>query len=159
MKAGPTVVFNVHFVRGSSSRRVLLEGAAPDRGIESLPAARVPHLSRLMALALRLQALVQSGAIQDYASASRLGGVTRARLSQIVALLNLASDIQAAILELPPNTGGRDRISERDIRPITGCVEWDSQRHMWEELLRRAHPRRDDSHRKELDRAPRSENH
>jgi hypothetical protein len=42
-----------------------------------------------------------------------LGHVTRARVCQIMNLLQLAPDIQEAILFLPRVEGGRDPIKER----------------------------------------------
>jgi hypothetical protein len=55
---------------------------------------RVPRVSRLLALALRLDRLVHAGAIADYATLARLGHVSRARVSQILGLVLLAPDIQ-----------------------------------------------------------------
>jgi hypothetical protein len=75
-----------------------------------LPAGRVPRVSRLMALALRFQGLLQQGLIADYATLARLGHVSRARVSQIMNLLVLAPDIQEALLFLPRTEKGRDPI-------------------------------------------------
>ena len=61
-----------------------------------------------MALALRLDHLVRTGAIADYATLARLGHVSRARVSQILSLLLLAPDIQETLLFLPPTEPGRD---------------------------------------------------
>lgn len=55
---------------------------------------------------------------------ARLGHVTRARVTQIMNLLNLAPDIQEYLLWLPTGSG----IAERDMRPITADVRWDRQR-------------------------------
>lgn len=54
----------------------------------------------------------------DQAELARLGHVTRARLTKIMNLLNLAPDIQGAVLFLPPTENGRDAVTERDLRPI-----------------------------------------
>lgn len=61
----------------------------------------VPRVSKLMALAIRLEELVQRGEVRDYADLARLGYVTRARITQIMNLLNLAPDIQENLLFLP----------------------------------------------------------
>jgi hypothetical protein len=84
----------------------------------------VPRISKLMALAIRFDGLVQRGEVQDYADLARLGYVTRARMTQIMNMLNLAPDIQEAILFLPRTMKGFDPICERDIRPITGVPQW-----------------------------------
>jgi hypothetical protein len=59
-------------------------------------------------LTLRLDKLVRTGAIADYATLARLGHVSRARVSQILSLLLLAPDIQETLLFLSPTERGRD---------------------------------------------------
>jgi hypothetical protein len=90
-----------------TSRRSLLMQAEGE-----LPAAagRPPRIACLLALAYRFDELVRSGAVRDYAELARLGHVTRARVTQIMNLLNLAPDIQEDILWLPP---GRRAGSQR----------------------------------------------
>ena len=95
----------------------------------------VPRISRLMALAIRFDGLIQRGEVQDYADLARLGYVTRARITQIMNLLNLAPDIQEALLFLPRTLQGRDAISERDIRPIARVPYWNRQRALWAQLV------------------------
>ena len=87
-----------------------------------------------MALAIRIEGLVRDGVISDYAAAAELGHVTRARMSQIMNLLNLAPDIQEAILFLPPVESGRDPITEREIRPVSASMDWKAQRIYWAAL-------------------------
>ena len=70
----------------------------------------------------------------DQAEMSRLGHVTRARLTQIMNLLSLAPDIQEAILFLPATERGRESITERDLRPISALADWRMQRRMWAKL-------------------------
>ena len=62
---------------------------------------RIPRITRLMALAIKLQNMVDCGEVRDYADLARLGYVTRARLTQIMNLLLLAPDIQEHLLSLP----------------------------------------------------------
>ncbi|MBU1319813.1 MAG: hypothetical protein KKH67_11540 [candidate division Zixibacteria bacterium] len=94
----------------------------------------VPRISKLMALANRFDGLIRRGEVQDYADLARLGQVTRARITQIMGLLNLAPDIQEAILFLPRTVRGRDPIRERDVRPIASVPHWSRQRKMWVQL-------------------------
>ena len=56
--------------------------------------------------------------IAEVSSIFRSRHVTPSRVSQILALLQLAPDIQEAILFLPPTERGRDPVTERDLRPI-----------------------------------------
>ena len=82
----------------------------------------------------RFEQLLRDGVVADQAELARLGHVSRARVSQILALLQLAPDIQEAILFLPPTERGRDPVTERDLRPIAAVVGWRGQRGMWQEL-------------------------
>src|ERR1022692_1512914 len=49
-------------------------------------AARLPRITRLLALAVRFEGLLQEGTVRDYADLARLGGVSRARITQIMSL-------------------------------------------------------------------------
>lgn len=102
-----------------------------------MAAGRIPRLSRLMALAIRIEGLVRDGIVPDYATAAKLGHITRARMTQITNLLHLAPDIQEQILFLPRTERGRDPITERDIRPIVAVPDWRKQRKMWKSLIAR----------------------
>lgn len=126
-----TVTTTVHFRVTSRGRKVLTPGPAPTPH----PTGRVPRVARLMALAIRFEGLLESGAVANQAELAALGHVTRARLTQIMNLLHLAPDIQEQILQLPAVERGRDRVSERDLRPIAGEISWVMQRAMWQSLL------------------------
>ncbi len=126
-----TIQTKVHFRSGTRSKKELRTGEKRSR----TPAGRTPRISRLMALAIRIEGLVKSKAVPDYATAARLGHVTRARMSQIANLLNLAPEIQESILFLPVVESGRDSITERDIRPIAATPDWRKQKNMWDSLL------------------------
>ncbi|KAA5541889.1 hypothetical protein FYK55_16970 [Roseiconus nitratireducens] len=102
-------------------------------GNEESP-ARLPRVTKLMALAIRLDQLIRNGVVADQAEIARLGYVSRARLTQIMDLLLLAPDIQEEILRLPPVKRGESCISEHDIRPIAATACWDAQRQMWRAL-------------------------
>lgn len=126
-----TIERKVHFQQGRHTRKELREGeAAP-----SAPVGRVPRVSRLMALAIRLDKLIRDGVVTDQAELARLGQVSRARLTQIMNLLCLAPDIQEEILFLPPTERGRDAVTEKQLRPIAGSPSWNKQRDMWQRFL------------------------
>ena len=114
--------------RGSRKRR------PSDRGFSS-EAGRVPRISRLMALAMRLDDLIRSGEVTSYAELARLGHVTRARLSQIIGLLCLAPDLQEEVLFLPRTLKGRDPIQLRHLLPIASLADWRKQRIRWKALI------------------------
>lgn len=127
----------IHFGRAPRGRKELRRGEAPPAPPPPI-FGRVPRIARLMALALRFQGLVESGEVRDYAELARLGHVTRARMTQIMNLLNLAPDIQEDILFLPPIEHGRDPLREWQLRPITLVPDWRKQRRLWRELHCRA---------------------
>ncbi len=64
---------------------------------------------------------------------ARLGHVTQPRMSQIMALNQLAPDIQEALLNLPA-TKGKPEIHEKRLRPIASLLRWDDQRSAWRKL-------------------------
>jgi hypothetical protein len=100
----------------------------------TLAPSRVPRISRLMALALRLDELVRSGVVADYAELARLGHVSRARISQILNLLALAPDIQESLLFLPSVERGRDPVHLGQLQPLTAILDWHEQRRLWPAL-------------------------
>ena len=124
-----TVRSKIHFRPGKRSKRELRQGESKET-----PAGRVPRVSRLMALAIRFEQLVREGVVADYAELARLGHVTRARMSRIMNLLNLAPDIQETLLFLPRVTEGKDPITERELRAIVAEADWRKQRRMWRGL-------------------------
>jgi hypothetical protein len=132
MRSTLTIELPVHFHRcGHGSRKEIRSGAQTP----ALPPGRVPRVSRLMALALRLDELVRTGQVGSFSAVASLGHVTRARVSQIAGLLHLAPDIQEALLFLPPTQRGRDPIILADLIPMAAALDWRKQRRLWRRLL------------------------
>jgi hypothetical protein len=121
---------DVHFTKHGRGRKELESGVEPP----SPTPGRVPRVSRLLALAHRLERLVRTGVVKDYAEAARLGHVTRARISQIMSLLYLAPDVQETILYLPRIERGRDLVVLHELLPIAGAADWAKQRRLWRRL-------------------------
>ena len=84
-----------------------------------------------MALAIRFDQLIRDGVVVDQAELARLGQVSRARLTQIMNLLNLATDIQEDLLALQSSDKGRDWATERNLRAMASVTDWRKQRRMW----------------------------
>lgn len=119
--------------RAKGAKRVLkTDPSAPPK---SLPLGRVPRISKLMALAIRWEGLIASGAVKDYAEIAGLCHVSRARVTQIMNLNLLAPDIQEALLFLPRVEAGRDGVALRNLRAITLEASWERQRRMWRGIL------------------------
>jgi hypothetical protein len=116
-------------------------------GVQAAPVVteespRVPRLARLMALALHIEALVQSGTVSSYAEVARLGHVSRARVCQILSLVQLAPNIQEQLLFLPRPGQGRAPLPLRKVLAIAAVLDWDEQRRGWRKLQRAIKVRR-----------------
>ena len=135
MSSGRDVTYALDFSVGGRDQREPKIGSQ-DRQSPDWEATEpaIPRIARLMALAIRFEGLLRKGTIRDLAELARLGGVTRARMTQIIQLLDLAPDIQEQILFLPPLRG----LNERNLRPITKRIDWDEQRRLFQELVHRS---------------------
>ncbi len=130
-----TIACQVHFQGRGRGSRLRLHAGPPPKPVAREP-GRVPRVARLMALALRLDERLRGGDIASYAEVAELGHVSRARVSQILNLLNLAPDIQEAILFLPRTVRGRDALILRTLQPLASTSDWRRQRALWEQLTR-----------------------
>lgn len=90
----------------------------------------IPRIARLLALAIRLDRLIREEVIRDYAEVAWRGRVTRARVTQIMKLLDLAPDLQEAILFLPSD----QRLNERNLRPVLRAFDWEQQRRIFQQI-------------------------
>ena len=136
MKTPLTIECAVHFNLQAKGRKELHSGHAA----VAVAPGRVPRVARLLALAHRFERLLQEGIVKDYADLGRLGHVTRARISQVMALLCLAPDLQEEILFWPPTVHGKDSVQMRQVLPIAAVFDWKKQRQRWLELRSRPLP-------------------
>jgi hypothetical protein len=95
---------------------------------------RLPRITKMMALAIRLDYLIKSGQVTDQAELARVGHVSQARLTQIMDLNLLAPDIQEEILGMSSCQTGTEHLGERDLRPLVSMPCWRKQRQMWQFL-------------------------
>ncbi len=121
---------SIQFRTTTKGRKQLTTEATP-----VVATGRIPWISKFMALAIRFDGLIRSGVVADQAALARLGRVTRARMTQIMNLLQLAPDIQEELLFLPRIERGRELIVLRDLLPIAAEPDWRKQRKLWKELL------------------------
>jgi DNA invertase Pin-like site-specific DNA recombinase len=111
----------------SPSQNTTLEHVA---GVPASPS--VPRISRLLALALRMEQMIEDGKAAKYSDLAHLGQVSAARITQIMNLLHLAPDIQEQILSPDiPNFVLR----ESAVRKLSAVVLWSEQRVRWQELI------------------------
>jgi hypothetical protein len=132
MSSGRDVTYALDFSVGGQDWRepkIVSQDRQSADGEATGPA--IPRIARLMALAIRFEVLLRKGTIRDLAELARLGGVTRARMTQIMQLLDLAPDIQEQILFLPPVK----RLNERNLRTIVSRLDWHEQRLIFQKML------------------------
>lgn len=93
------------------------------------PPKPVSRTARMLALAHFIEQQIESGALKDYAQISRYLGMTRARMTQVMALNHLSPTIQTSILS------GELEITERHIRPVLKHMDWQEQKSKLTKLL------------------------
>ena len=107
-------------------------------GKNGLPiGAALPRISRLMALAIKLDTVLQQCPELDGWELAQRGRVSRSRITQILNLLHLAPDIQERLLWLPAVGKGREVITEKSLRRLAGEYHWERQRARFDPLLSR----------------------
>lgn len=121
-----TITREFHTTRRRDGQQQLRQGLAPET-----PQGKIPRISRLMALAIHCDELLRSGQITNQSELAYYARITRARLTQILTLLNLAPKIQEEILFLPRTTAGREEIQEKAVRRIAMELDWERQWKMW----------------------------
>jgi hypothetical protein len=105
-----------------------------DEPIPPRPEPKRPlRVARMLALAHRMQAMLDSGEVEDQATLARRLGFSRARVTQLLDLLLLAPDIQEEILFtlMPP---GRDPVTEHGLRGVVRASLWAEQLEIWAQI-------------------------
>jgi hypothetical protein len=127
--------------RGSAVTIRLANSAAVDRTAPPQPKALIaqssesgrPRITQLLALAVRFEQLLANGTAKDFADLARLGSVSRARITQILNLRNLAPAIQEEILFLNGN-GRETHLTEGAVRRVSGTLDWRRQMKLFTKL-------------------------
>ena len=101
---------------------------------------RVPRISRLMALAIRMEQLLREGSVASSRALAEAGQISLPRLSQILRLADLAPSIQEQLLLLPPTRSGADPVTETDLRKLAKVMDWESQQKQFRLLLKSREP-------------------
>ncbi len=121
----------VPIFRARQGKAVDLQPAPPPEAPAKHRPARVAHM---LALAIRIEKMIERGELKDRAHAAANLGFTRARVTQFLALTLLAPDIQQEIPFLEVEDGV-ERITERALRDVVGLDEWEEQRVRWRAAL------------------------
>lgn len=94
------------------------------REAASEPLAKVPRISRLMALAIKYQGMLDRGEVSGITELARLCHVTQPRMSQIINLNFFCPKIQEWLLFLPPHASEKQAIHERKLRAVCKEIDW-----------------------------------
>jgi hypothetical protein len=85
-------------------------------------------------MAIEWQRQIDAGEVDTRAEIARQEGITRARVTQIMAMLRLAAEIREQILSVPRMVG-RPAISERALRAIVTLRNPAAQKARFRELV------------------------
>ncbi len=83
---------------------------------------KAPRVTELLRKAIEWRRQMEAGEVRNQADIARREGITRARVTQVLALLRLAPETQEQILTMS-NTIRRPEITERRLRPIINGTE------------------------------------
>lgn len=119
----------LHFNTDSRGRKRIAREPKPKPVV---PQGRVPRVSKLLALAIHFQQLLDDRVVADQSDLARLSQVTQPRITQIMNLLMLSPEIQEEILQLPKVVEGKDPIHEKLLRPIAAEVCFRKQFELWQ---------------------------
>ncbi len=118
--------------------------APPDQLVSAIPPAqgdpkpprepKTPRVVELLRKAIEWQALLESGKVTSQAEIANLERVSRARVTQIMGLLNLAPEAQEKILSMP-KVVQKPSITERVLRPIATITDPHDQIREFHKLL------------------------
>lgn len=120
------------FAMGSAARGKKI---APEPVMSPTFAGRLPRITKLIALAIKFDEMLRDGVVQNQAELARVGFITRARITQIMNLLNLAPEIQEDLVRLGFVHSGKDEITERQLRYMSGQADWQKQLESWGQFL------------------------
>ncbi|WDI41473.1 hypothetical protein [Bremerella sp. P1] len=131
----------LHFNTDSRGRKRIDREPKPKA---TAPVGRISRISKLMALAIHFQQLLDDGVVEDQSDIARLSHVTQPRITQIMNLLLLAPVIQEDLLHLPKVSEGKDQVHEKLLRPIAAEVCFQKQQEMWTRICTDNFTRTDD---------------
>ncbi len=86
-------------------RKVAFQGEAHKRRdaaraarVKLAESGRIPRIAKLVALASRMQSMIDSGEVESFQQLAEIGRISQPRMTQIMSLLHLAPDIQEELL-------------------------------------------------------------
>ena len=127
---------NIHFAPGKGGRLVLRKGRRPSHAKPT----RLPRITRLMALAIKYEHLLQKGLVNTHEEIAVMAGVDRSQISAVLRLRLLSPEIQEWLLDLPEMEKRNDPIGWTAIQKITRTPSWEEQLKELNGLTAKRHP-------------------
>jgi hypothetical protein len=127
-----TATHKLEFKSGKRTAKTIVEASTQT---EQPTPVRLPRITKMMALAIRLDHLIKTGQVIDQAELARVAHVTRARLTQIMDLNLLAPDIQEEILNLQNSRELKRFPREIAVRQIAASHCWLKQVEQWRDII------------------------
>jgi len=116
---------------GSIDIGILTRRIEADQGVRVVPSARAilkptgpktPRVTELLRKAIEWQRQLDAGEVPNKTEIARREGITRARVTQVMALLRLAPEFRKQILTMS-DTIQKSAVTERRLRPIVSGTE------------------------------------
>ena len=127
-----TVTQTITLTKSNKGRKRIQAG---DAVVPVRPRGSIPRISRLMALAIKYQGMLDRGEVSGVTELARLCHVSQPRMSQILNLNLLSPSVQEKILFLPEQTVGKPTIHERSLRMACTVIDWESQSRLLARIL------------------------
>lgn len=127
-----TMSFNVKFERKELKREAIEIDKTQEKENGKPKKPKIPRVVQLLALAHHYNDLLKQGVVKDYADIARLGGVSRARITQIMGLLLLAPEIQIKMLIKHQTV---NNLLLRDFLTVNKEVDWERQMDIWNSMV------------------------
>jgi hypothetical protein len=103
------------------------QGFVNEVPVVRLPVRRPARVAIMLALAHTIDAAIGARRLRDQRDAAQRLGLTPPRVTQLLALLQLAPDLQERLLFLEA-VDGVEPLTERELRPLTRLPCWTDQR-------------------------------
>ncbi|HEX2691105.1 MAG TPA: hypothetical protein VHN14_31035 [Kofleriaceae bacterium] len=129
MTTGKVITGTLHRTQRGHGRAFVAEPAPV-----IAPVCRPARMAIMLALAHKIAAAIANGQLRDQADAARRLDITRARVTQLLALLLLAPDLQERVLFLEA-IDGIEPVTERALRLVTHTRSWEEQRATYHALI------------------------
>ena len=110
-----------------------VKGKRKSDRVAEKPMGRVPRISKLMALAIRYDQMLNEGVVQSQTELAELLHVSQPRMTQILNLLHLAPEIQEELLWQKEGLGPVV-VTERELRTLVSVCTWKVQQVKWRKL-------------------------